>query len=73
VAVLLTVNEHALTTPLEIVQVPVAPNPEGLLERVPIVSAPLKPPPLTVTGVPVGPAVGLSVICGPVVVTVKIA
>ena len=73
VAVLLTVNVHALTRPPEIVQVPLAPNADGLLERVPSVSAPLKPPPLTETIVPEGPEMGLRAMCGVALVTVNAA
>ena len=69
---MLTVNVHGVNEPAAIVQVPIAPNPEGVLERVPSVSRLLKPPPVTVTTLATGPVLGMSVICGAEAVTVKV-
>ena len=58
-------NEHSESVPSEIEHVGagvVATRPVGLLENVTEVSVGLKPLPVTITVVPSGPEVGLSVI-----------
>jgi hypothetical protein len=74
-AVPLTVNEQLREmVPLKTVHMtPLAPSPAGTLDRVTFVSAGLNVLPETITVVPGGPEVGLSVIEAVLAVTVNVA
>jgi len=72
-AVAVTVKDEALNFPLETVQPTGVTTLVGLLEMTQVVSAAANPLPVTLTAVPAGPALGVRVIAGVGVVTVKVA
>ena len=65
-AVLATVNAHGLCIcPPQIVQLPVRPEPLGVVETAPEASVDAKPLPEIVIAVPTGPEFGVMTIAGP--------